>query len=278
MAESNTEDCAGHGTQVASIIAGKNIGVAKLANIVSVKILDCNGEGTNSDLIYSLHWVLKNFKKPAIVNLSIGGPPSKLVDDAVNLIIDKGIPVVVAAGNSAEDACLQSPSGVDRAITVGASNQGDERARFSNFGKCIDIFAPGVGILCASTYENSMNGYIFSSGTSMAAPFVSGVLAQLLEQNSKISVLELSEKLSFISQSGVLNPISLMNSPNILVQSVPSTTKLVDIVDLNPSSTLPWRPAENELPETLEIILITTSVLVIIPLSISLGIYYYLRE
>lgn len=279
LVDSSNADCAGHGTQVASIVAGKNIGVAKLASIVSVKILDCDGEGTNSDLIEALHWVIKNHKKPAVINLSVGGPPSELIDEAVRKAILAGIPVVVAAGNSKEDACTQSPSNVLQAITVGASNQADERARFSNFGRCVDIFAPGVGVLCASSTNQAHNGYTFSSGTSMAAPFVTGVISQLLEGTGNTSVGEISKRLYNISERNALNPISLLDSPNLMLQSVPTYSKQSEkLVDVDGSTALPWRPTDKDLPEAIEVILISLSTLFLIPITVAFAIFYYFHK
>lgn len=243
---------------MASIIAGTNVGVAKLANIKAVRILDCDGQGTNSDLISAIHWVLGNYKKPAVINLSVGGPPSRAVDEAVALALAENIPVVVAAGNGKIDACNLSPSNSTGAITVAASTERDERARFSNYGPCVDIFAPGVGILTAVDFSRDPSGWSFASGTSMAAPFVTGVIAQILETEGNIPLKKLYDILKGWAAANVLKKSTLLGSPNMLLLAAPyeSGGDSSDELEFKRPGSLPKHPFESMISARIEIFLI----------------------
>ena len=140
-------DCNGHGTHVAGTVAGTTYGVAKGATIVPVRVLDCTGSGFNSDVVAGLDWIVANHAAgtPAVVNLSLGGAASAAVDAALQGVINDGVTAVVAAGNSAVDACGSSPARLPAAVTVAASDSADRQASFSNFGSCVDLYAPGVG-------------------------------------------------------------------------------------------------------------------------------------
>ncbi|MFO7564331.1 MAG: S8 family peptidase [Enhygromyxa sp.] len=178
-------DCNGHGTHVAATIAGATYGVAKEANVFGVRVLDCQGRGTWSQVISGVDWVKDQHAdstNPAIANMSLGGGGSTVVDDAVKKLIASGVTVVVAAGNSSNDACNFSPARVPEAITVASTNQSDQRSTFSNRGPCVDIFAPGEGILSAAHTSNTATAT--KSGTSMAAPHVAGLAALWLGSNS----------------------------------------------------------------------------------------------
>jgi len=172
-----TSDCNGHGTHVAGTIGGRTYGVAKRVTLVPVRVLDCNGSGTTSGVIAGVTWITTNAALPAVANMSLGGPSNQALDDAVNASIAKGITYVVAAGNEGRDACNVSPARIPAAITVGAADRYDNRASFSNFGACVDIFAPGD--LIKSTYHTGDSATATMSGTSMAAPHVAGVVALL---------------------------------------------------------------------------------------------------
>lgn len=174
-----TEDCAGHGTHVAGTVGGAAYGVAKNVNLIPVRVLDCAGSGTNSGVIAGLDWVAKNRVLPAVANMSLGGGKSSAINTAVANVVKAGVIVSVAAGNSNADACRYSPSSEPSAITVGATTNTDARASYSNYGTCLDIFAPGSSI--TSDYLNG--GTAIMSGTSMATPHVTGVAALYAQSN-----------------------------------------------------------------------------------------------
>ncbi|MFU8873390.1 S8 family serine peptidase [Micromonospora sp. SL4-19] len=176
------QDCDGHGTHVAGTVGGTKYGVAKNVKLVAVRVLDCTGSGTSEQVIAGIDWVTANAVKPAVANLSLGFNGTNLaVDDALNRSISSGITYAVAAGNSSRNACGVSPANVPAAITVGATDQVDFRAWFSNYGSCLDVFAPGTSIVSAAA--NTTSGSAVMSGTSMASPHVAGAAALLLEAN-----------------------------------------------------------------------------------------------
>jgi subtilisin family serine protease len=181
--DGGTSDCNGHGTAVAGVVGGSTFGVAKSVTLVPVRALGCDGSGSISGLLAGVDWILNDHLTsggPAVVNMSLGGDPSSALDSAVYNLITAGMTTVVAAGNSNVDACMISPARVGAALTVGASTMGDNRANFSNYGTCVDLFAPGANI--QSDWYSSDTSSIVASGTSMAAPFVSGTAALLLEK------------------------------------------------------------------------------------------------
>ena len=176
-----TDDCNGHGTHVAGTVAGATFGVAKAATIVPVRVLSCYGSGSYSGVLDALEWIKDDaagYPNRAVVNMSLGGPRSSLVNQAVDNLVDSGVPVVVASGNSASSACNYSPAGAAAAISVNASTRTDDDAYFSNYGSCTDIYAPGMSI--ESAYHLSDNSTATLSGTSMASPHVAGAVARLL--------------------------------------------------------------------------------------------------
>jgi len=179
-----TTDCHGHGTHVAGTIGGSEYGVAKLVSLIPVRVLGCNGSGSISGIISGINWAIGHHvnAKAAVANFSLGGGVSKSLDSAVNNLIKDGVSVVVAAGNERANACNSSPARVPNAITVAASDSTDKLANFSNFGKCVDIIAPGVSITSAwiSSIKCSANCLNTINGTSMASPHVAGVVARLL--------------------------------------------------------------------------------------------------
>jgi aqualysin 1 len=172
-------DCNGHGTHVAGTIGGTTYGVAKGVDLAIVRVLNCEGDGLYSWIIAGVDWVTANHVKPAVANMSLGGPASDALDQAVRNSIAAGVTYVVAAGNESQDACNVSPARTPEAITVGATTWSDSRAWFSNFGRCVDWYAPGDGITSAWAFFDDQPNTI--SGTSMASPHVAGVAALLLE-------------------------------------------------------------------------------------------------
>ena len=176
-----TTDCNGHGTHVAGTVAGTTYGVAKRATVVPVRVLGCNGSGTNSGVVAGIDWVAANAVAPAVANMSLGGGASQATDDAVQRAVSRGVTMVVAAGNENQNACNVSPARAVNAITVGSTTRTDARSSFSNFGTCVDVFAPGSDITSAWYTGTTATSTI--SGTSMASPHVAGVAALYLQGN-----------------------------------------------------------------------------------------------
>ncbi len=178
----NGSDCDGHGTHVAGVIGGKTYGVAKGVTLHSVRVLNCRGEGYDDEIIAALDWVAINHVKPAVANMSLGGGGvAEALDQAVRNTISSGVTFVLSAGNSNSEACKDSPTRTREAIVVGAASQTDERAWFSNWGQCVDIFAPGVKIISADIESDTATKQL--DGTSQAAPHVAGAAALYLSTN-----------------------------------------------------------------------------------------------
>lgn len=210
---SDWDDCNGHGTHVAGSAAGASYGIARKATIYAVRVLGCDGSGTNSGVIAGVDWVAKNAKKPAVANLSLGGGDSTALDDAIRKLISGGVTTVVAAGNDDKDACVGSPNRVPQAITVGATDKNDKRSSFSNWGKCVDLSAPGSDITSAWFESDSQTKTI--SGTSMAAPHVAGAAAVYLGSNKQAKPADVAKALLKNSTPDVLG--NLRGSPNRLL-------------------------------------------------------------
>jgi subtilisin family serine protease len=174
-------DCHGHGTHVAGTIGGSTYGVAKGVSLHAIRVLGCNGGGTTAGVIGGVDWVTANHVKPAVANMSLGGGANQALDDAITASIDAGVSYVVAAGNDSTDACGVSPARVSRAITVGATDSSDARPWWSNYGSCLDLFAPGSGITSAGHGSDTATASM--SGTSMASPHVAGAVALHLQLN-----------------------------------------------------------------------------------------------
>lgn len=213
----NGADCNGHGTHVAGTIGGATYGVAKGVQLRGIRVLNCQGSGTNSGVIAGVDWVRLNHVAPAVANMSLGGGISTALDTAVNNLSNAGVPIAVAAGNSNANACNSSPARAANAITVGSTTSTDARSSFSNFGTCLDLFAPGSSIL--STWFTSNTATATLSGTSMASPHVAGVAALYKGQNPSASSATVRNAIVNGATTGVVtNPGS--GSPNRLLYSL----------------------------------------------------------
>ncbi|HEY0638943.1 MAG TPA: S8 family serine peptidase [Pseudonocardiaceae bacterium] len=208
----NGIDCNGHGTHVAGTIGGYSYGVAKRTFLVGVRVLNCGGGGTIESVVSGVNWVTANAQRPASANMSLGGGFSATLNNAVASSIASGITYTVAAGNENQNACNVSPASVATAITVGATDANDSRATgFSNWGSCVDVFAPGVNI--TSAWPGGGSNTI--SGTSMAAPHVAGVVAMYLVWYTGATPAQVS---SVITSTATPNVVSNVNgSPNRLL-------------------------------------------------------------
>jgi subtilisin family serine protease len=228
-----TDDCNGHGTHVAGTVGGAAYGVAKGVTLVPVRVLDCSGGGTWSGVVAGLDWIARTHPAgtPGVVNMSLGGGASSTVDAAVVSVHKAGLVVAVAAGNSSADACTTSPARTPEALTVGATTSSDVRASFSNFGTCLDLFAPGASITSAWIGSNTATRTI--SGTSMASPHVAGAAALLLTLEPGLSPDAVATRLTGLATSGVVSdpgagsPNRLLRTPTVAVAPVTPVTPAV---------------------------------------------------
>ena len=212
-------DCNGHGTHVAGSAGSATWGVAKNVQLHAVRVLGCNGSGSNSGVIAGVDFVADNATLPAVANMSLGGGASSALDNAVNNAVAQGVFFAVAAGNENQNACNVSPARAANAYTVGATDSSDNRASFSNFGSCVEIFAPGVNI--TSTWINSNSDTNIISGTSMASPHVAGAAALLLDEFPSGSPAQIADLLTANGTPGVvINEGS--GSPDLLLFSLTS--------------------------------------------------------
>ncbi len=211
------QDCHGHGTHVAGTIGGATYGVAKEVDLVAVRVLDCNGSGATSGVIAGVDWVIADHAAgvPAVANMSLGGAASPTLDDAVKRSVADGVAYAVAAGNGnfageAQDACGYSPARVPEAMTTGASDRTDRKASFSNYGSCIDWFAPGVDIESAWAEDDRATESL--SGTSMASPHTAGVAALYLEEEPLATPAVLRTALFAVLSRGVVTGARTLNN------------------------------------------------------------------
>jgi subtilisin family serine protease len=215
-----TEDCHGHGTHVAGTVGGTRYGVAKNVTIHPIRVIGCQGEGTEESLISGIDWVVANHDRavmgPAVGNMSLGTTAHQGVDDAVAAAISAGIVFVASAGNDMSDSCGKSPARVPGALTVGATDVYDTRAFYSNYGTCVDLFAPGSDIV--SAWYTSDTAQYTSSGTSMAAPHVAGAVALYLQGHPNATPAEVHEELvarstrNLVEDPGAGSPTVLLHS------------------------------------------------------------------
>ena len=219
-----TTDCHGHGSHVAGTVAGSSFGFANQATIVPVRVLDCSGSGSTSGVIAGINWMINHHVagQPAVANLSLGGAYDYATNDAIERAVADGITVVVAAGNESTDSCTKSPASAPNAITVGATASDDSRAFYSNFGACIDVFAPGSSIISAGISSTTATAQM--SGTSMASPHVAGVAAIILGNAKSLSPAQVDDRLTTEASVGIVSGLTSATTNTFLYQSPTSGT------------------------------------------------------
>lgn len=238
----STDDGHGHGTHCSGTIAGNTLGVSHKATIVPVKVLSDAGSGSTSGVIQGIQYVVNRFKQSgrcSVISMSLGGAKNDALNSAVNAAVDQGVIVVVAAGNSNRDACLESPSSASKAVVVGATSSDDSRSYFSNYGTCVSIFAPGSSIVSAGI--SSPTSVTTMSGTSMATPHVSGIFAQLLQKNGCTDIQQSIAEIKQISAGSILTNVP-PNTPNLLVQIPKDLSQPTP----KPTTTNPPRPSKRK--------------------------------
>lgn len=232
-------DCHGHGTHVASTVAGVNVGVAKGAKIIAVKVLGCSGSGSYSGIIQGISWVVSEYQRTgrlSIINMSLGGGISDALTAAIREAFNAGVYFVVAAGNSNDNACNYSPSNAPEAITVAATDSSDAKAGFSNWGSCVDVYAPGACLWAA--YPG--NTYTSMCGTSMASPMAAGVLATYISKLGRDGYNTFRSSMSDNVVSG--NPSGTPNKFVYLNSQLLSTPPPTSTTPTPPSSTTSGSP------------------------------------
>jgi subtilisin family serine protease len=252
--DATAQDCNGHGTHVAGTVGGKTYGVAKDVKLVGVRVLDCTGSGSYSAIIAGIDWVTAHAVKPAVVNMSVGGTVSSTLNAAVTKSIASGVTYAVAAGNDNKNACGFSPASTPTAITVGATDSADARASFSNFGSCLDIFAPGVKITAAG--HTSDTGTQTMSGTSMATPHVAGAAALVLGADPAATPAQVLTALTTRASAGkVTSPGTdsinkLLNTAWLNTTSTPTTAPTTSAPTTAPTTTAPTTAPPTTAPTT----------------------------
>jgi subtilisin family serine protease len=229
------DDCTGHGTRVAGLLGSTKYGVAKGVKLYALRVFDCSDNGMVSGAVAALDWVVKNGLRPAVVNMSLGGPTSASLNAAVASASSAGIVVVVAAGNSATDACSESPASAPAALTIGATSKIDEQSTYSNWGSCVDVYAPGNNLRTTSIGTDTTTSLF--SGTSAATPIAAGAVALYLTANPSAAPTQVTEAIVANATIGVLRLLGA-GSPNRLLY-----TGFID------SSTV-MAPAPTPAPET----------------------------
>ncbi len=245
-----TSDCNGHGTHVAGTVGSSSWGVAKSSLLIPVRVFDCNNAANLSTILSALNWILETHPPgtPGVINMSLSGPRNGQLDQAIAEVTAAGFIVVAAAGNASRDACLESPGGAASALTVGSSTIEDARSPFSNFGACLDIFAPGTQIL--SVKNDGTSAPALMSGTSMAAPHVAGVAALIWSTNSAQTARSVENALlgqafvGALSGVGAGSPNRLLSSVKVDVASLPGTVTNIRVTSTTSTSvSLAWTAA-----------------------------------
>ena len=220
------EDCNGHGTHCAATAGGTIHGVAKGANIYSLRVLGCNGKGAVSGIVMGIDFLIGKSKKESsrkVMGLSLDLKMTRSLNLAVEMAAQSNIPAIVAAGNQGKDSCLYSPSSATSSISVGATNLQDVAMPFTNSGECVDLFAPGTEIASASYACSSCE--VVKSGTSMAAPHVLGASAILLQEHGDLTAAEVKQKLIERSSKGI---VDLSRLPQDLAENTPNRLLYID--------------------------------------------------
>jgi serine protease len=238
-----TEGCHYHGTHVAGTVAGTNVGVAKGATVVPVRVLDCNGSGSSSGVVAGIDWIIAQGQLPAVVNMSISGGLSSAMNSAIEKGISAGLVFAVAAGNNSSLACSYSPASATNALTVAATTSSDAQASYSNHGSCVDIYAPGSAIY--SAWNSGDNSYGTASGTSMATPHTAGAAALYLSANPGATPAQVAQALAANATSGAITNAS-SGTPNRLLR-VNGSGGTVEPPPPPPATTEP-APVQNATP------------------------------
>jgi subtilisin family serine protease len=243
-----TEDCFGHGSHVAGLVASKTFGVAKKATIVPIKVVDCNGATDTASELDGLNWIIAHHQAgtPGVVNMSQAGPVDLALNAEISNLVDNGLFIVASAGNNGANACNYSPGGAHDAFTVGATSSNDQRTFYSNWGSCVDIFAPGENIYSLNVFDTSAP--IAEAGTSVSAPQVSGVAALFLSLHPTATPAEVGRVIT-----NAASPLSQFNdgSPALLLSSgvdqitIPSIPTNLIASNLNGHPYLSWAPVYN---------------------------------
>jgi subtilisin family serine protease len=215
--DATPQDGNGHGTHVAGTVGGTVHGVAKQVTLHGVRVLNNSGSGTTAGVVNGINWVAANAIKPAVANMSLGGGYSSAINNAVAAAVSSGVSFVVAAGNENTNACNRSPASTPTAITVGATTSTDARASYSNYGTCLDVFAPGSSITSAWHTGSSATNTI--SGTSMASPHVAGAVALYLQANPNASTSAVTSWVTGNATTGVVSGAG-SGSPNRLLYTL----------------------------------------------------------
>jgi len=211
------ENCNGHGTGVAGVVAASNYGTAHAATIYSVRILPCTGDGTLTDLIDGVDWLTRHAALPAVANMSVRASFSRTLNSSITALVRSGVTAVAAAGNDNDNACNYSPGSSSDAITVGGSNSADTRLGYSNYGSCVSMFAPGEGV--ATIWNSTTTATTYMSGTSFASPYVAGVAALYLGEHPTATPAQVKAAIVGNATAGsIIDPGT--NSPNLLLYSL----------------------------------------------------------